>query len=310
MSPLERRYRRLLRLLPRQHRAARGEELLGLLLDLDGQRTRPSARQALGLIGLAIRLRLGRLPADGNILFSAFLVTFVSMELASRVVSLASVASDGLPREFEAFTAYLLISALAELGVVVAWILGARRAALALQLTAVIYDYAGPILFAPHRPDLRTSLQLIRLDATRLSLPDALQLAVVCLLAVATRRRWATPRARPLWLAAVAQVILAWAFIDLATRDHRTSPAYAAWVLASVIAAGAAVLLWRRAWPLFIASVLVGTSIAMLLPVALLLRNGSLNWLAGVAVGSAVLVAADWFLSRQLPDRLVADRAD
>lgn len=307
MSPLERRYRRLLRLLPRQHRAARGEELLGLLLDLDGERTRPSPRQALGLIGLAIRLRLGRLPADGSVLFSAFLVTFVSTQIASRVVSLASVAGHGMPREFAAFTAFLLISALALLGVVVAWIHGARRAALALQLTAVIYEYAAPIITPYHRPDLRTSLQLLRLDATRWSLPDALQLAVLCLLAVATGRRWATPRARPLWLAAVAQVILAWAFIDLATRDHRTSPGYAGWVLASVIAASAAVLVRRRPWPLFIASVLVGTSIAMLLPVALLLRNGSLDWLAGVAVGTAVLVAADWFLTRQLPDRLVAD---
>ena len=44
MAPLERRYRRLLQLLPADHRAARGQELLGLLLDLDDGRSRPSFR--------------------------------------------------------------------------------------------------------------------------------------------------------------------------------------------------------------------------------------------------------------------------
>jgi hypothetical protein len=57
-APLERRYRRLLRLLPPDHRAARGDELLGVLLDIDAGRTRPSPRQALGVAGLALRLRL------------------------------------------------------------------------------------------------------------------------------------------------------------------------------------------------------------------------------------------------------------
>ena len=54
MSPLERRYRRLLRVMPAGHRAERGEELLGLLLDLDEAhgRRRPSLRQASGLVWL------------------------------------------------------------------------------------------------------------------------------------------------------------------------------------------------------------------------------------------------------------------
>ncbi|MGW4400070.1 hypothetical protein ACWEHA_32680 [Amycolatopsis nivea] len=41
MSDLERRYRRLLALYPRAHRAAHGEEMLGVLLDGAGSRSTP-----------------------------------------------------------------------------------------------------------------------------------------------------------------------------------------------------------------------------------------------------------------------------
>src|SRR5262249_4339740 len=85
MSPLEHRYRRLLRLLPEQHRAARGEELLGLLLDFDEGRSRPSTRQALGVLGLAIRLRLGGLPSAVLFLFGAFLVAYSSMPVGQLI---------------------------------------------------------------------------------------------------------------------------------------------------------------------------------------------------------------------------------
>ncbi|GAA5186693.1 hypothetical protein GCM10023322_33520 [Rugosimonospora acidiphila] len=81
MNPLERRYRRLLNLLPADHRVARGEELLGLLLDLDHGRTRPTIRQTAGILGLALRLRLG---AAGSLLLTAFVVaacTGVSVNL-------------------------------------------------------------------------------------------------------------------------------------------------------------------------------------------------------------------------------------
>ncbi|MGI5238338.1 hypothetical protein [Dactylosporangium sp. CA-139066] len=60
MDALERRYRALIRLLPADHREARGEELLGLLLDLDDGREWPSLRQGAGVAGLAVRLRLGQ----------------------------------------------------------------------------------------------------------------------------------------------------------------------------------------------------------------------------------------------------------
>ncbi|GAA2603120.1 hypothetical protein GCM10010399_37470 [Dactylosporangium fulvum] len=95
---LERRYRRLLRLLPADHRAARGEELLGLLIDLDEGRTRPSLRQAVGVFGLALRLRL---PRAASLLLAAFLVAYSTavLETVYRINTgaIRSVSTAGSP---------------------------------------------------------------------------------------------------------------------------------------------------------------------------------------------------------------------
>lgn len=56
MSYVERCYRRLIRLLPAEERAARGDELLGLLLDLESDRRLPSVREVAGLLALTVRL--------------------------------------------------------------------------------------------------------------------------------------------------------------------------------------------------------------------------------------------------------------
>ncbi|WP_194899929.1 hypothetical protein, partial [Catenulispora pinisilvae] len=62
---LERRYRRLLRILPKSYREARGEELLSTLMDGSEEgRTRPELREVLSLARLGVRARLGR-AADG-----------------------------------------------------------------------------------------------------------------------------------------------------------------------------------------------------------------------------------------------------
>lgn len=64
---LERRYRRLLRILPRHYRQARGEELLGALMEGAGERRRwPAAREALSLAGLSARTRWSPARADGG----------------------------------------------------------------------------------------------------------------------------------------------------------------------------------------------------------------------------------------------------
>ncbi|WP_214417194.1 hypothetical protein [Sphaerisporangium fuscum] len=59
MTPLERRYRRLLLAYPRAYRAAHGQELLGVLLDCaDPGRTAPDVREAAGLLAGGVRERL------------------------------------------------------------------------------------------------------------------------------------------------------------------------------------------------------------------------------------------------------------
>jgi hypothetical protein len=69
---LERRYRRLLRLLPKHYRQARGEELLGalmegVLMEGAGKRRRwPEVREVLSLAGLSVRTRWSPARADGG----------------------------------------------------------------------------------------------------------------------------------------------------------------------------------------------------------------------------------------------------
>lgn len=57
---LERRYRRLLRILPKPYREARAEELLSVLMETSAQRRRwPEAREVLSLARLGMRVRMG-----------------------------------------------------------------------------------------------------------------------------------------------------------------------------------------------------------------------------------------------------------
>ncbi|MEV4414899.1 hypothetical protein [Catellatospora sp. NPDC049609] len=66
MSPLERRYRRLLRSYPRSYRDARGDEIVATLLDLAPPgRTRPTAADAADLVEGGLRTRLGVATVDG-----------------------------------------------------------------------------------------------------------------------------------------------------------------------------------------------------------------------------------------------------
>ena len=67
---LERRYRRLLRLLPRQYRMERGEEMTGSFLDTaeaeaeGGGRRWPDPREVVSLLALAVRVRTGAAVAE------------------------------------------------------------------------------------------------------------------------------------------------------------------------------------------------------------------------------------------------------
>jgi hypothetical protein len=67
-SSLSERYRRLLAWYPRDHRERHGEEMLDVLLDGAGERTRPSRKESTDLLLGALRLHLRRMVgADGGI---------------------------------------------------------------------------------------------------------------------------------------------------------------------------------------------------------------------------------------------------
>lgn len=67
-TSLAQRYRRLLAWYPRDHRERHGEEMLSVLLDGAGERTRPSRRETSDLLRGALRLHLRRVVgADGGI---------------------------------------------------------------------------------------------------------------------------------------------------------------------------------------------------------------------------------------------------
>jgi hypothetical protein len=68
VSDLERRYRRILALYPRDHRERTGEEMLGVLMAGTGDRSRPGWRETADLLWAAARLHLRRVvAADGGI---------------------------------------------------------------------------------------------------------------------------------------------------------------------------------------------------------------------------------------------------
>jgi hypothetical protein len=192
MTPLERRYRYLLRLLPADHRDARGAELLGLLLDLDEGRAAPSLRQASGVLLLATRLRL---RDAASLVLTAFLITaagtVVGNALMAGIGSLDLVPDPGTStRQVVAMVAgpWAL-----RLCVVVPWLMGYRRVALAAQaaLTLCTVLLPGP-------------------DANRVA-----EFAVLATLALVWWRRWPVPGPRLVLLACIPLVATLWALAIL-----------------------------------------------------------------------------------------------
>lgn len=90
MSELEKRYRRLLNLYPRDHREQHGEEMLGVLIADAGDRTRPGWRDTADLLWGAFRLHARRLLA-ADVLAIVALLGPIAM-LAGAATSLHELA--------------------------------------------------------------------------------------------------------------------------------------------------------------------------------------------------------------------------
>jgi hypothetical protein len=90
VSELERRYRRLLALYPRDHREQHGEEMLGVLMAAAGDRSRPGRQDVADLLWGALRLHLRRLIA-ADVLAIVSLLGPIAI-LAGATVSLHELA--------------------------------------------------------------------------------------------------------------------------------------------------------------------------------------------------------------------------
>jgi hypothetical protein len=135
MSPLERRYRRLLRAYPKQYRSARADEMIGTLLDATapGQR-RPSARESVSLIAGGVRARAARnadMPALASLRLAAMLACSVY------IADTAAEMFTRRPDEHQAGATYVLAISVALLvATILVWLV--RRAFAVAALAAVL----------------------------------------------------------------------------------------------------------------------------------------------------------------------------
>jgi hypothetical protein len=239
MTALEHRYRRLLWLLPAQHRGAHGDELVGLLLDVAGDRTRPNLVEVFDIVALGIRLRL-RAPAGWPRFAASILLTAVLVVGGTRPagVQVAGYSHGWLMvgPAYLMFGGHLAtVAALVAVGLSLlaplAWVLGARRAALVLFVGLV-------------------GVQVALVGQTAGFQVSALQYLVPLVVLLAL---WRLPTVRPraLWAMLVPLSTLAWAGVGPAAIWLVVGFCVTCGICAAVVAGR------RRGWP-----VLVGTAVA------------------------------------------------
>ncbi|MGC4816858.1 hypothetical protein [Micromonospora sp. DT63] len=288
MSPLERRYRRLLRLLPATHRNARGEELLGLLLDLDHGRQHPSRHEALNIIALAIRLRLTT-PLTAAALttgLSALLVA-VGTQPAGQTLDLFTGAV--LATDMPAITAswpQIVGLGLLPLAPLIAWLCGGTRTALAIQAMFVLVNvgWFAIDVFSGSGMGFDPGQQLFAYA------PPVLTFV---LLAIAGRQRWTAPQPRLFWWALVPLGILAWKGTGEWGRhgvDVPDAVPTALGILTAAIAAAVAAFAVRRHRPAVVVGVgLTGFVAGWLIPDPLL-SNTTMRHFDGQPLPLAILI--------------------
>ncbi|GAA4249261.1 hypothetical protein [Dactylosporangium darangshiense] len=273
MDALERRYRALVRLLPADHRAARGEELLGVLLDLDDGRAWPSPRQAAGVVGLAVWLRLGQ----GLALLLCGLLVAASTGIAVMWIGGPrrwAVGDPGGPA-WPTVVAAAVPVALA-LAAAAAWSPGRRR------LTAWLLAAEPPAALAAMMFDART--------VPLVTLPAVLAVAAWLLPVARPRRALAASvlAAAALWavVAGVGRPDAPWPIDARVSLFLAVAGAAAGVVAAGLMVRGAGRLVRAAAW-------LSGTLAGLLVPnLAWYMLSGRLLWLLPAAVIAAVAAAA------------------
>ncbi|MFI2711361.1 hypothetical protein ACH495_14665 [Micromonospora sp. NPDC018662] len=288
MSPLERRYRWLLRLLPATHRHARGEELLGLLLDLDHGRRHPSWHETLNIVALAIRLRLTTPVTTAALTtgLSALLVA-VGTQPAGQTLDLftGAVLATDMPDIIAGWPQTVVVGLL-PLAPLIAWLCGAARTALTLQAIFLVVNvgrFAVDVLSGAGM-GINPGQQL---------LAYAPPVLIFVLLAIACRERWTVPRPRLFWWALVPLGILAWKGTGEWGRHGVYVPGAVPTVLGILAAAGAAVgaaIAVRRHRPAVVLGVgLTGFIAGWLIPDPLL-ANTTMRHFDGQPLPLAILI--------------------
>lgn len=257
MNRVERHYRRLVRLLPAEERAARGEEFLGLLLDMEGERSWPSVQETAALLWLAARRHLRSPATMGRSvgLVSVLLVVAATQPVVLVIPALLFrdagpyfIASGNLPQ-----SAYEAVS----LSAAIAWAFGAYRTTLVL-FTAAAADslWTAYTTYVPstgtwlYRFTLGNPGELVWYAASCVIVPVAL--AVVA---------WRKPARRPVpvGLACIAIAIVVQELGDpFWSPDIRFFIFNATWILGAACAATIALYARRSRWFVLIALVTAG----------------------------------------------------
>lgn len=102
MSQLERRYQRLLFAYPRDYRRARGEEIVGLLMEAAPPgRTRPTLRESVNLVRHGLRARLGRPASRSVVVWAALTAVICGLFTAAVATRLAWETARPMPDRAE-----------------------------------------------------------------------------------------------------------------------------------------------------------------------------------------------------------------
>jgi hypothetical protein len=227
MTLLEKRCRRVVALLPRSERDARGEEVLGVLMDLSAGRTRPPLAEVAAVARLSLRLRFAaranRFVAAAPALVASLVMVVSPWPVAALLRLLPNATTPtGRLAEFVALIGLWLAG-----GAV--WLLGLRRTAVALWLV-----YAGAALIQA----AQTGAASLVWELTTVTVPVV---TAATTLVVAVRRGVAVPRPRWAWLLLMMGTAVGWAGTvtipsTMAVSPVAMAPATAVAVLAGVLA--------------------------------------------------------------------------
>ncbi|MEQ4302182.1 GlsB/YeaQ/YmgE family stress response membrane protein [Plantactinospora sp. B6F1] len=181
VSPLERRYRRLLYAYPRRYRSSRGDELVGTYLDLaEPDRRRPSRHDVVDVLRAGLRQRLREQGASGLAAGLPIAATIAMSTLAAIAaflliqVEFTNLPADVLPAKVgpaQTLGAFLwagwLLAALATMVLPAHW---ARRGVAAAILLTLAVIPAAPLSGLP-RPPLYVLVPVLAFGLMTLALP-------------------------------------------------------------------------------------------------------------------------------------------